>query len=714
MDWPRSSYALALLTLLPFVHCWSTTTLGGAGGQANVVGAGAGAGAIGAGNTGASTARAQITNVSLSADFEPPKAPSLDTLSAWKTTNSLTNASNFQDPDWLPNLDILLPPLHIKLGIAKKFIEDNFRKAWNALKAVIEEVLGKNRVQQDKAQELVKTMLHYFHEIKASMTLKLKQLPTESDEQGERFHQVTMPMEKRYKGKRLDALLAEVCWWSHKVSQYEDKEVSPYIDLVLCPMREQPWGCARQKSARILDLWDNDLQMQWQKLKVEADRQLNATIEKRGYSASEVLTREKPSTILKKIEIGTSYMKKYLAETMDGFLGREYDYVQTDPKQNFVTTDEDDDDNNEEEEDSDTEYEEDDDEEGNETDAESETVQQGEEDYTDRDEVASQHIASFQGRPAAVNGQLHHSEVPLLIGTAPAEANHDASAGVEFIEIEENENAPTGQLKKPGGGSKKKRKNKKKKKPETLLVVQPAELELHGHGGHHGWDVHGHGGQHDEVVEWVPVTQGHSKPSKKQKRKKKKKHQHADDSVSVVVEQEPSDHLGLGLLEELADAVDVVDLDEGHKRKHKKPHKYGRSVGVTRGKKKKKKKALAKLVLLGSFLKAKIELLLKILGAHLQIKFFAIALIGLLINIARFWIDVKRGGTPQKVVYVEHAHHQHHYDEHNEDWGGESGGSYWKRSLQTDPSLEEAATDSYQPVPQNQDPHFMAYRRQWQ
>lgn len=70
---------------------------------------------------------------------------------------------------------------------------------------------------------------------------------------------------------------------------------------------------------------------------------------------------------------------------------------------------------------------------------------------------------------------------------------------------------------------------------------------------------------------------------------------------------------------------------------------------MTRGKKKKKKKAIMKLMLLASFIKAKIELLLKLLGAHLQIKFFAIALIGLLINIARFWIDVKRGGTPQKV-----------------------------------------------------------------
>lgn len=112
-------------------------------------------------------------------------------------------------------------------------LTNNHRKAWDALKAVLEGVLGKNRVQPDEAKELVKTMLHYFHKINASMTLKLHflhhhfddflhQLPTESDEQGERFHQVTMPMEIRYKGKKLDALLAEVCWWSHKVSQYED------------------------------------------------------------------------------------------------------------------------------------------------------------------------------------------------------------------------------------------------------------------------------------------------------------------------------------------------------------------------------------------------------------------------------------------------------------------------------------------------------------
>jgi len=61
-----------------------------------------------------------------------------------------------------------------------------------------------------------------LEKINVSMTLKLhflhhhldaflRQLPAESDEHGERFHQVTMPMEKRYKSKKLDAMLAEVC-----------------------------------------------------------------------------------------------------------------------------------------------------------------------------------------------------------------------------------------------------------------------------------------------------------------------------------------------------------------------------------------------------------------------------------------------------------------------------------------------------------------------
>lgn len=56
---------------------------------------------------------------------------------------------------------------------------------------------------------------------------------------------------------------------------------------------------------------------------------------------------------------------------------------------------------------------------------------------------------------------------------------------------------------------------------------------------------------------------------------------------------------------------------------------------------------MMKMFLLGAIIKSKIELLLKVLSFHLQLKFFAIALAGLVINLARFWIDVKK--APSKV-----------------------------------------------------------------
>lgn len=76
-----------------------------------------------------------------------------------------------------------------------------------------------------------------------------------------------------------------------------------------------------------------------------------------------------------------------------------------------------------------------------------------------------------------------------------------------------------------------------------------------------------------------------------------------------------------------------------------------------RGKgKKKKRRALMKILLIGAVLKAKIELLLKIIATHLQVKFFIIAVIGLVVNIARFWVDLKRGHQPQKVSYLYTKH----------------------------------------------------------
>lgn len=83
-------------------------------------------------------------------------------------------------------------------------------QAWNSLKMVISNVLGDKRSSTAEMKSFVQKMMMISHYIDDF----IKQSPSETDEHGEHFHQVTMPMESRYKGKRLDSMLAEVCWWS--------------------------------------------------------------------------------------------------------------------------------------------------------------------------------------------------------------------------------------------------------------------------------------------------------------------------------------------------------------------------------------------------------------------------------------------------------------------------------------------------------------------
>ncbi|RZC40222.1 hypothetical protein BDFB_003128 [Asbolus verrucosus] len=104
-------------------------------------------------------------------------------------------------------------------------------------------------------------------------------------------------------------------------------------------------------------------------------------------------------------------------------------------------------------------------------------------------------------------------------------------------------------------------------------------------------------------------------------------------------------------------------------------------VAESRGKKKKKLVGLIKLILIGLALFLKLKLLLKLLAAALQVKFFLVALAQLILNAARFYLDLKKKHQPQKVIYYEHAQHQHHYDGGEEDWVSSGpGGGYWGRS----------------------------------
>lgn len=62
---------------------------------------------------------------------------------------------------------------------------------------------------------------------------------------------------------------------------------------------------------------------------------------------------------------------------------------------------------------------------------------------------------------------------------------------------------------------------------------------------------------------------------------------------------------------------------------------------------------MMKMLFLGAIVKSKIELLLRVLSFHLQVKFFAVAIASLMINLARFWIDLKK--QPQKVSRVDNT-----------------------------------------------------------
>ena len=164
---------------------------------------------------------------------------------------------------------VILPPLHIKLGLMKNFVkamnkdgkgfkyltekfsyvsdakinegifvgpqirelvkdshfdellDDVELRTWTALKAVIENFLG-NSIALNYV-ELVQTLLDAFHHMKCNMSLKVHFLHSHldffppnlgdvSDEHGERFHQDIATMEKRYQGRWTPTMLADYCW----------------------------------------------------------------------------------------------------------------------------------------------------------------------------------------------------------------------------------------------------------------------------------------------------------------------------------------------------------------------------------------------------------------------------------------------------------------------------------------------------------------------
>jgi hypothetical protein len=188
----------------------------------------------------------------------------------WPARGSLTpGQKNIVRPPLVDPTKVLLPPLHVKLGLMKNFVkamnkdsngfkflkekfpriseakinegifvgpqireimndthfeqllEDPELNAWRCMKTVFQNFLG-NYKAPDYSQ-LVDRMLDAFHVMKCNMSLKVHFLHShldffpanpgaESDEHGERFHQDIAAMEKRYQGNWNPSMLADYCW----------------------------------------------------------------------------------------------------------------------------------------------------------------------------------------------------------------------------------------------------------------------------------------------------------------------------------------------------------------------------------------------------------------------------------------------------------------------------------------------------------------------
>ena len=188
----------------------------------------------------------------------------------WPLRESLEpGAKNIQKEHLVDPKNVLLPPLHIKLGLMKQFVKAlpkdgecfqylceqfphlsdaklkegvftgpdirklmknlNFetkmlekeKEAWDSFKLVVNSFLGNKKDSNYVA--IVSDMLKKFNKLGCNMSIKIhflhshldyfpENLGAVSEEQGERFHQDIKEMEKRYQGRWNVNMLADYCW----------------------------------------------------------------------------------------------------------------------------------------------------------------------------------------------------------------------------------------------------------------------------------------------------------------------------------------------------------------------------------------------------------------------------------------------------------------------------------------------------------------------
>lgn len=199
---------------------------------------------------------------------------------------NVPGSKNIEHPALVDKTKILLPPLHIKLGLMKNFVKainrdgegfahlrqkfprlseakikegvfvgpqirelfkdsafrnslgDTERRAWDAFANLSKNFLGNRKAENYK--DLVDELLSSYKALGCNMSLKIHFLHSHldffpenmgavSDEHGERFHQDILKMEKRYSGRWNENMLADYCWTLQRetsATDYKRKKTS--------------------------------------------------------------------------------------------------------------------------------------------------------------------------------------------------------------------------------------------------------------------------------------------------------------------------------------------------------------------------------------------------------------------------------------------------------------------------------------------------------
>lgn len=201
-------------------------------------------------------------------------------------TTFVPGKSNVEHTPLVDPSKIILPPLHIKLGLIKSFIKNlepdgkaymflrekfprlsdaklkegvfvgpqikklindpgfdkvldsNEKAAWKSFKKVVHGFLGNRK--DDNYVQLVEDMLKCYHKMGVRQSLKIHLLDSHldffpenlgdvSDEQGERFHQDMATMERRYQGRWNEGMMSDYCWFLKRDKQdYEYNRKSSF------------------------------------------------------------------------------------------------------------------------------------------------------------------------------------------------------------------------------------------------------------------------------------------------------------------------------------------------------------------------------------------------------------------------------------------------------------------------------------------------------